>query len=378
MAAGAGIPAEDERPASVAAAPGEVAPVELPQRVEPGAPRVPALLPVEPPEVDPVLLHRPQDVLEQRIEVCRVGHVERHRRLGLGIDSESGGHCGIGGFVSADAVGGVVVEGDPQATTVQLGEEGRRVGEESPLPGVAGPPGAEPRVDVGDVPVHVEHRDRQGDPLGSESVQQREVFVGGVGVVAAPPGAEHPAWHERHRPGEGVVVGEGGPVVATMGEDVEVDLGAVPVVQLSVGVDDEGVRVVEDGDAVAGADARLERDPPVGLVEGAGGAAEGAQRLAVAPGRAVVADPATGGHRQAHRRGWPSVPAQLEPVGADLDTLADPGHLSLDRPQVTPDDHLGGPILEAAGRGILDAHQVRREHRDPPTIPDHARHDARR
>ena len=197
-------------------------------------------------------------------------------------------------------LGGVDVERGEHAPLMQAGQEGRRVREEIPVPGVAGPARADRRVDVGEVPVHVDDGHGEGQLLGGEAVHERQVLLVAVGVVAAPPVAQQRPRDEGARPGEAEEVLQRLLVVLAVAEDVEVlrpvgqaVAGLTGLNPLVLGEQQRG-RVVQGGDAVETQQARTECDGAVGLIEGAGGAAqvrrEGLARVphvAVVPGAAV-------------------------------------------------------------------------------------------
>ena len=168
--------------------------VEHPQRVDAGDPRVVTGLPVDPPEVDAVVLQPPVQDLEVGPQELRIGDVKGDRRLGLGAAPQRHRHLRIGVLERTHAIGRMHVEGDVQPLPVQLGQEGGRVGEEVAVPAVARPTAAVTRIDPVDrVPVHVQHGDRERHVVGLETFHQFEVGLGGVGVVAAPPVAQSPA-----------------------------------------------------------------------------------------------------------------------------------------------------------------------------------------
>ena len=62
--------------------------VQHPQRVYPGDPGMRPGLPVDPPEVDPVVLQRPMQHLEIRREEFWIRHIEGDRIPGGRIDSQ--------------------------------------------------------------------------------------------------------------------------------------------------------------------------------------------------------------------------------------------------------------------------------------------------
>ena len=346
--------------------------VEHPQRVDALDARVGALLPVEPPEVDALVLERVVEDLEVGVEERAVGDVERDRLVGGGVAAERLGHALVGVLVAAHAVGGVDVERRPQAAAVQLGEEGLRVGEQLRLPAVAGPARAvvlRHRLDA--VPVHVEHRDGERQALLLEAVEQLEVAVGAVAVVAAPPVAEHPARQHGRPAGDGEERVERALVVVAVGEDVDVDAAVGAGADPAVVLEQERARVVERGHTAGRDDAGIELDPPVDVVERARGAAEGAHRLAVAPDAVVVADVAAGLDAEPGGRERPAVVGQPQAVGDDLERPLAVDDLEVRHRLLAVEREGRGAVLEGAGLGPLEADEAVGEHADTPAVALH-------
>ena len=251
---------------------------------------------------------------------------------------------------------------------VQVGEEAGRVREQVGVPGVAGPAAAVLRVDVDPVPVHVDDRDRERHVLGGEPVHQRDVLVGGVGVVAAPPVAERVAGQQRGRPGQLVERLEGPLVVAAEREEVEVERAGAARGDPAPVVEQHALGVVDQRDAVERQDAVLQRDRAVDVVEGAGGAAEVGGVLPVAPHRVVGVVAALGLHRQAVRGERPLVVDQVQPVGVDLQQVLGLGHREVARREGPVHRGLGRPVLEGAGLVVLQPDQAGVQDGDPVAV----------
>ncbi len=331
------------------------------------------------------------------LEERAVGDVERDRVALRRVPAEGGGHRLVRLLVRADPVGGVDVEGDPQAVLVEPREELRGVGEQVAVPGVARPPAPELGVDVDDVPVHVDDAHRERHALRLEALDQRLVRRRRVRVVPAPPVAEREPWEQRLGPGDGVERAQRLGVVGPVREHVQVLAPArrrrpIPRAALRrarrhpavVGEEHRG-GVVDQGEARPRDDAGLERDGAVGLVEGAGRAAERghpgdrpvrvAELLPVAPHRVVDRDPALDGDGEAARAEGPTVVDEPEPVGHDLEVRAVVEHAELRDGEVPAHREGGGAVLEDAVLGVLEPHEPVREDGDavPVTLDDGAR-----
>ena len=368
VAADAGIARERQGAAAVARGVEEVEVVEQPQRVEPRQLGHLALLPVQPPEVDALVLERVVQLLEVGLEERGVGGVEVDGQLRGGIDAHALGDPRVGVLVRAHAVGGVDVERDGEASAMQLGHEGGRVGEQLAVERVARPAAAQRRVDVHQVPVHVQDGDGEGDLLLGEAVHQREVLVRAVGVVAAPPVAQGVARQQRLRARELVERAQGGAVVAPVGEHVEVGRARAARGDPAVLLEEHGARVVDDRDPVAAEHAVLERDAAVGLVERARGAAEVLELLAGAPDAAVVAHPALGLHGEPLGAEGPLVVDELQAVRVQLELVLVLGEVELRRLERAVDDGLRGAVLELPVIGVLEPDEAVVEHGDPVAV----------
>ncbi len=368
VAADPGVAGERQGPLAVSPGVQEVVVVEQPERIEPGNAGDPALLPVEPPEVDALGLARMVQLLEVGLQERGVGGVEVDGQLAVGVDAHPPRDRGVALLVGVHALGRVHVQRGRQPALVQGGEERRRVGEQVAVPGVAGPAAAVARVDVDEVPVHVQHRHRQRDALGGEAVHQAEVLVGGVGVVAAPPVAQREARQQRLRAGQVVEGAQRGAVVAAVGEDVEVEgVRAARRDPAVVGEQHRGAVVVA-GHAVAGEHAGLQRDGAVGLVEGPRGPAEVGRGQPEPPHAALGVQAALRLHRQPLGAERALVVDQLQPRGVDRQPVVGLDDVELGGRERAVDDGLARPVLELAGRAVLQPDEAVGQHADAVAV----------
>ena len=348
--------------------------VEQPQRVQPGHLGHAALLPVQPPEVHALLLEGVVQLLEVGLDEVGVGRVEAHRQPRPGVEPHPLRDRLVRRLVGVHPLGRVHVEGGGEPALPQRGEEAGRVREEVGVPGVAGPAAAVRGVDVDPVPVHVDDRDRERHPLLAEPVDQRDVLVGGVGVVAAPPVAEGVARQQGRGAGQVVEGAEGLLVVVAVGEHVQVEVALGARGDPAVVAQQHRAGVVDRRDPVEGQHAVLERQRPVDVVEGAGGAAEVRGGQAVAPHRAVGVVAALGLHREAVGAERALVVDQVEPVGVDLQERVGLGDREVAGPEGPVQHHLRGAVLEHPRGAVLEAHEAGVEHGDPVPV---ALHDVR-
>ena len=306
--------------------------------------------------------------LEVRGHEVPVGDVEGHGLLRARLATQGLEHRGVRVLEGAHPVGRVQVERDPVAVLVRPREEAPRVREQLPVPGVARPARAVPalHVLVREVPVHVHHQhgERQAAPV--ELGDQLPVLGLVVGVVPAPPVAERPARQDGLRPGQGVEVAQRLPVVVAPAEEVEVHgalLGRARRVPAVVREQHRG-GVVDHPEALAGRDARLERDRAVGLVQGARGPAQGGGGDAVAPHAVVAGHAAADLRGQSRRAEGPLVVAEVDPLRAQLQPGRRAPHPEVRHREPAVDGERGRTVLEAAGGTVLQAQQPGAQHAD--------------
>ena len=353
--------------------------VEHPQGIQPRDVGVAALLPVQPPEVDALLLQGMVGVLQVGGREVLVTDIEGDGLARGRVAAQPAHHGGIGVLVAPDAGSGMEVEGHLHAAVVQGLQEAPGIGEELAVPGVAGPSVADRRVDVHQVPVHVEHGHREGQVLGRETIHEGQVGLLRVAVVAAPPVAQERPRDQGSGAGEAEEVPQRAAIVLPVAEEVQVVIrgravhGARararpdPLVLL----EEQGCGVVDDGKAVQGQDSGVQARPAVDVVQGAAGAAQvgrkglvGVPLVPEPPGPAVqVDDGGAHGHAQP-RAGEPpgGLVGEVKMLGEDLDAVLAAAHIeggSLS--QVAGDDQLGGGVGEAAGLGALHADEPVRQ-----------------
>ena len=92
------------------------------------------LLPVEPPEIHPVALHRRQDAAEDAADEFLVGRYPGYGLFRRGVDAHVAGNVGIAVLTASHAVGRMEVEGRADALPVEPPEELRRIGKERAVP----------------------------------------------------------------------------------------------------------------------------------------------------------------------------------------------------------------------------------------------------
>ena len=237
------------------------------------------LLPVEPPEIHPVTLHRRQDAAEDAADEFLVGRYPGYGLFRRGVDAHVAGYVGIAVLTASHAVGRMEVEGRADALPVEPPEELRRIGKERAVPRPAGPSSA---VAVGVVPVHVDHQHVERDVVGAEILHQRAQLLVRIGPIAAPPIPEGVARRQGHLACKEREVAQGGFVVVSVGEEIPVLSAVVGALfdpfPLLVAVEEEVVRIVDERPAVGGQQSVLDGHFRTTLVVDVGVAVVSVQR----------------------------------------------------------------------------------------------------
>ena len=174
--------------------------VQPPERVETRQAALLALLPVNPPEIDPLLFQRVMQIPEIGQSVAGIGDGERNRRSAVRRYLCCLCHLGVSRFVGVDALRRMQVQGYFQPLPVEPRQKLFRFREKRAVPRVAGP-SRRAVARLGHMPIHIHDTDRQGHFVPPEGAHQgRELFLR-IRPVAAPPVAERPAWKQGHRSG---------------------------------------------------------------------------------------------------------------------------------------------------------------------------------
>ncbi len=300
---------------------------------------------------------------EVPLDEAGVRNVEEHRFSRRGVPAQEAGECRVRLLVGMHSVGRMQVQGGPEPEAVQVPEKVRGIGEELPVPGVAGPA---PRVRiVHQVPVHVDDADRQGNRAAAELLHQIEQRFPGVLPVAAPPVAQDPSGDQGNRTRDPHEIPDAPGIVPAVAEEVEVarplrllrrNAGAArhhPAVLL----EDEGTGIVHEGPSGPGDESRFEGNRPVDVVQGAGGAAEvPGIGVPVLPGPLPLLQP-DGERLRGERPVREPVPDQKR-GGLDLQiSVFRPAGLEVGNRQAAVPEHLARPVLESGVRGVFHPDQ---------------------
>ena len=237
----------------------------------------PALLPVEPPEVDPLRFHRMVQDLEIALNEARIGQVEMHRLPELRILPHEARHRLILRLVRPDAIRGMQVQRGAQALRVQPRQEALGVGPQVGIPGVARPSGR--RVaGPGDVPVHVDDAHGERHLPRAKLDHQIAQLVLAIGPEAAPPVPQRiPRQHGCTARYPAVVL-QTADIVVPVAEEVEIAIfgvpGSGPLHQPALPIEYQAVRVIHQRPARARHQPWLQRNLAIDVIQRACRAAQ--------------------------------------------------------------------------------------------------------
>ena len=198
MGAGARIAREGQRAQTVPGGIHKMEMIQHPQGIQTLHGRLLALLPVQPPEVHALLLHGMQHILKVVVHEFRRSRIKGHRLLGGRIHAHMLRQRGIRLFIGADTVCGMQIQRRLHAAIMQIFQEGHVIREKLGIPRIARPAAAVFRIDLRQVPVHVNDRHAHRHILLVEAIHQGEVLRLCIGIVAAPPVAHGEARQHGH------------------------------------------------------------------------------------------------------------------------------------------------------------------------------------
>ena len=160
--------------------------IQHPQRVQAVQGGGAALLPVHPPKIHPFPFPGMVQIRKISLPESTVPQVKRNPLPAGSVLAQGQGHPLIHFFMRLHALGRMQIQGHLEPAVMQSLQKGFGLGKQLPVPGVASP-ALSPILRLGHMPVHVQHRNAQGDSVTLKPVHQSQVFPVPVGVEPAPP-----------------------------------------------------------------------------------------------------------------------------------------------------------------------------------------------
>ena len=275
---------------SVPAVVQEVLVVQQPQRVYAGQCAVASLLPVNPPEIHPHLLIGMVQILKICIHKRGVRGVKGDLFPAFRVNPHGAGHLRIGLFMTGNAFRWMQVQCYMEPPVMQFFQKPSGVREIVRVPGVAGPAAAAASGDIGQMPVHVDHRRGEGNLLLPEPVHQLQIGLLRIGVIPAPPVAQGIAGYQRSRAGKTVKILQAAQIVVAVAEKVQIRFLCFPGMKGAVRRKNRAVGIIQNREAVLRHQAPLQLHRAVGLIQGPGRSTQVPDFVPKAPQRTVNAE----------------------------------------------------------------------------------------
>ena len=357
-----GVPGQDQSPFAVPAVIPIMKLIEHPERIQPGNGAGIPLLPVDPPEIHAFFFQRMMQALQIGSQERFIRRIKIHALLFLRVPAQRPTDAFVGFLVGLHAPGGMKIQCHVHSPVVERPQEAGRVGEQLPVPGVACPAAAIGHV--GQMPVHVDDRHRQGDFFLGELFHQRQIAFLGIAVKTAPPVAQRPSGQQRGRTGQAVEIPQAGGVVVAVAEEVQVLLRIVPGAKRAVLPQNHGAAVVQHGKPVSGDQPVPHGNFPIRLIQRPGRSAQGGQGLPVAPVAHISAEPALNRKAQPLRGKRLFIIRKMKEGGIQLHPARKPLLPHRYRREIPALDGGGGAILKMSPGLIFQTDQSFRQKGD--------------
>ena len=241
--------------------------IQREERVHAGIRASTLLLPVQPPEVHTLLFKGSEDRFFKRFFIMGIRRIIGEWRAFFRILSHRAGHLRIQFLARPHTVRRVIIERHMQTVFMQPGKQFFRFRELFPVPCIPGPSGAEARVDLRDMPVHIQHGNRQRNSPGGKGFHQFLIACLGIGVKPAPPVAQGKARNDRCRTGEMIKIPDASLIVPSIPEEIEIRAVRTRRQQMAFAVHSHGSAVIQNGIALKGGQPVLKRDLPVRFIQ---------------------------------------------------------------------------------------------------------------
>ena len=296
----------------------------------------------------------PQKTLIRRVKV--------HALLFLRVPAQRPADAFVGFLVGLHAPGGMKIQRHVHPPVVERPQEAGRVGKQLPVPCVACPAAA--MGHVGQMPVHVDDRHRQGDFFLGELFHQRQIAFLGIAVKTAPPVAQRPSGQQRGRAGQAVEIPQAGGIIVAVTEEIQVLFRIVPGAKRAVLPQNHGAAVVQHRKTVSRNQPIPHGNFSVRLIQRPGRPAQGGQGLTVAPVAHVGAEPALNRKAQSLRGKRLFVVGQMQKGRIQLHPARKPLLPHRYRREIPALDGGGGAILKMSPGLIFQTDQSFRQKGD--------------
>ena len=231
--------------------------VEHPQRVKPRDPGHPSLLPVQPPKIHSLFFIGVVEILEIGVHKCPVGKVKGNGLFLFPVPAQGFGHLLIRLLKPSHPVCRVYIQAHLQPMVMEPPHKTFRIRKKLPVPGIACPPVPILGVNIHQMPVHIDHRHRQGDPFLFKAPHQVFIFLLCIFMVPAPPVAKHKPGKQGRMPAEMVEIPQALFVSMPIAKKVKVHRFLAPLPYPAFFQEGNGAAVIQNCDTVPGQQPRL-------------------------------------------------------------------------------------------------------------------------
>jgi len=161
------------------------------------------LLPVEPPEVYPFLLHRMKSIFEHSFHQLLIRSNPRDRILSFRIHAYIGGYRPIGFLIKSKPVSRMQIKGQLDPFLFQISKKTSGIRKQAFVPGPSAP-SSFTRFRI--MPVHINHQHIERNIIHPEFTQQFSQFIVRVTPIARPPITESITGRQRRLAGKHGIV----------------------------------------------------------------------------------------------------------------------------------------------------------------------------
>ena len=246
-----------------------------------------SLLPVQPPEINALVLQRMMQLLKVHLQKMPVRHIKRHRLPAFWIYSHTFRHPLVGLLIGTYPVRRMYIQCDLHISAVKPVHKLFWVREKLTVPGISGPAASVFRINIHQMPVHIHNGHREGNPLPLKTLHQLLVFLLCVSVIAAPPVSEHPSGQQWCSAAEIVEVLYCLLIPVAIAEEIEINTSLRTQVHPSILCNCHTAAVIHNGKSVSRHHTAFQRNSPVRLVQSACCSSQIFYRVLIMPVRLI-------------------------------------------------------------------------------------------
>ncbi len=241
--------------------------IQHPQGIHSLQPGYAALLPVDPPEINSLLLKGMMQILKISLHKLLVRHVKDNGQTAPRIHPERLSHLFIGILIIADTICRMHIQSHMQPLVMKPGKEGLRIRKKLPVPGITRPAAPVLFPDIHQMPVHIDNRHGKGNFLPGKAFDQLLVAFLCIPVIPAPPVAKCIPGNHGHSAAEPVKILNAGKIIVSIAPEIQILLLTLPPFHPAVPADYQRFAVIHQRIAQHGYQAVLKRNFSVRVIQ---------------------------------------------------------------------------------------------------------------